>query len=586
MTRQLIVIVITLLLPLGMPALAAKDDTRLERQMADYWDAYLKAFPLTAMMYSADAPRDQLDDLSPRALRAWHKLLGRHISQLEKINPARLSNANRDHHAAFNWMLRNEHANLELNSSYLIFTTFSGWHSSLPQIVQALTYRHEQDYRDLIKLLSAVDVYAQQNMDILRQGIAVGYTQPCVSLTEYEASITGYITEPAKSAFAKPFQQFPDTITPTLGTELREAAYQVIDEVINPAYASYTDFWREEYLPACRKKAGLSSLPGGREAYDQALRYFISLETDADSVHALGLKEVERIRQDMQAVIDEVDFAGDFDSFLKFLRTDPQFYAQNEESYLHYIAWVTRTIDSKLPEFFARLPANPYGISIVPEQIAPTTTTAYYQPGAADGTRAGQYFVNTWNLPARPLYEIPALSLHEAVPGHHLQISFQQENKNMPDWRRNHYFHAFGEGWALYTELLGEEMGMYKTPYERFGRMIYEIWRAVRLVVDTGIHAKGWSRQKAIDYMLANTGLTRQNVIAEVDRYITWPGQATAYKHGELKFRELRARAEQQLGQQFDLREFHLALLEGGSMPLTVLEDKIDEWVAARKGVR
>ena len=280
-----------------------------------------------------------------------------------------------------------------------------------------------------------------------------------------------------------------------------------------------------------------------------------------------------------------MEFEGDRADFLAFLRSDPRFYASDEESYLHRIAWIAKTIEARLPRFFSRLPSNPYGISVIPEQIAPLTTTAYYRPGAGDGTRAGQYFVNLHDLPSRPLYELPALGLHESVPGHHLQISFQGENRDLPDWRRFYYFHAFGEGWGLYSEFLGEEMGMYTTPYERFGRLIYDMWRAARLVVDTGLHAMGWTRDQAIEFMLANTGLTRTNVIAEVDRYTTYPGQATAYKHGELKIRELRRRAENALGDRFDLRDFHVQVLSGGSLPLTVLDNRIQRWIDAQAAV-
>ena len=480
-------------------------------------------------------------------------------------------------------MLRNERAILEHHSRYFSFNTVGGWQTYFPQIVLSLPYRSEQDYRDLLKRLGEFNRFAQQNIDLLREGIDAGYTQPCETLAGYEASISGYIAEdPQKSLFAIPFAAMPESIAAETRTELQAEAMAVIAGSINPGYAAYAKFFEQEYLPACREQVGLSSLPGGRAAYDQLLRYYISLDTDADTVHALGLSEVARIRKDMQAVIDEVEFDGDFADFLEFLRTDPQFYATDEQSYLNQVAWVAKSIDGKLPSFFARLPSNPYGIMPVPAQTAPKTATAYYQPGAPDGTRAGQYFVNTYKLDSRPLYELPALSLHEGVPGHHLQFTFQSENENTPEWLRFYYFQAYGEGWGLYSEWLGTEMGAYTTPYERFGRMSLEIWRAVRLVVDTGIHTKGWSRQQAVNYMLANTGLSRQNIVAEIDRYITLPGQATAYKYGELMIRELRARAEQALGKDFDLREFHVVLLEGGPLPLAVLEQKIDGWIAAQ----
>jgi len=574
--------VLAMLFSISAGTVAADDNDQLNRQMADYWAAYLDASPLVAAAYGAPGPRDKVDDLSPEARAATRARLDAHIEQLQAIEPGNLTRANREHYEAFEWMLRNERAILDHNSRYFSFSTVGGWQTYFAQIVLSLPYRSEQDYRDLLKRLGEFNRFAQQNIDLLREGIDAGYTQPCETLAGYEASISGYIAEdPQKSLFAIPFAAMPESIAAETRTELQAEAMAVIAGSINLGYAAYAKFFEQEYLPACREQVGLSSLPGGRAAYDQLLRYYISLDTDADTVHALGLSEVARIRKDMQAVIDEVEFDGDFADFLEFLRTDPQFYATDEQSYLNQVAWVAKSIDGKLPGFFARLPSNPYGIMPVPAQTAPKTATAYYQPGAADGTRAGQYFINTYKLDSRPLYELPALSLHEGVPGHHLQFSFQGENTAMPDWRRSYYFHAYGEGWGLYSEYLGIEMGMYNTPYERFGRMIYEMWRAVRLVVDTGMHAKGWTRQQAIDYMLANTGLAEQNVVSEVDRYITYPGQATSYKHGELKIRELRKRAEKALGAEFDLRQFHVEVLEGGSLPLSVLEAKIDRWISS-----
>jgi uncharacterized protein (DUF885 family) len=323
----------------------------------------------------------------------------------------------------------------------------------------------------------------------------------------------------------------------------------------------------------------VSAVPRGAELYGHFVKFYTSLDTDPERVHQLGLAEVERIQNEMLAVKQQAGFSGSLPEFRKFLQTDAQFYLGDAEDYLQYVARITKEADRRMPEFFAVLPRNSYGILPVPEQIAPKATTAYYQPGAADGSRAGVYFVNTYELASRPLYELPALTLHEGVPGHHHQISLQQELLDLPDFRRLYYFHAFGEGWGLYTEKLGVEMGMYQTPYENFGRLIYEMWRACRLVVDTGMHSQGWTRQQAIDYLMEFTGLTLQNVTAEVDRYITYPGQALAYKHGELKILELRQRAEQALGENFDLRQFHSALLGNGSLPLSILDEVMSSWI-------
>ena len=582
-TRLFRRIVFAVALLAGAVAHAASSDEALEALMQDFWEAQVQAAPLAATLWGENRYRDQVDDLSPEALAARVARLDETIARLEQIDARGLSPANRENHEAFEWMLAHERRNVDFDTRYFTINSLSGWHSSFADVILATPYSSEQDYRDLLERLRGFGVYARQNLDLMRSGMESGYTQPCESLEGFGQSIADYVADdPEASVFAQPFANMPDSIAATVREELRAESLRVIDSVVNPAYEAFADFFAESYEPACRTSVGLSSLPGGRAAYDHALRYYTTLDTDAATIHALGRREVGRIRRDMEAVMAEVEFEGDLADFLAFLRSDPQFYASDEEAYLHRIAWIAKTIEARLPRFFSRLPSNPYGISVIPEQVAPLTTTAYYRPGAGDGTRAGQYFVNLYDLPSRPLYELPALGLHESVPGHHLQISFQGENRDLPDWRRFYYFHAFGEGWGLYSEFLGEEMGMYSTPYERFGRLIYDMWRAARLVVDTGLHAMGWTRAEAIDFMLANTGLTRTNVIAEVDRYITYPGQATAYKHGELKIRELRRRAENTLGDSFDLRDFHVEVVSGGSLPLKVLDSRIQRWIDAQ----
>lgn len=562
---------------------ASPSDEALELLMEDFWEAQVRASPLAATMWGENRYRDRVDDLSPEALAAQVARLDQAIAALGEIDPRDLTPANREHYEAFEWMLTHERRNLDFGTRFFTITSLGGWHTRFADLIRATPHSSEQDYRDLLARLTGFGLYARQNVDLLRMGMESGYTQPCASLEGYGKSITGYVSDtPEASVFAKPFAAMPDSLPAPIREELHAEALRVIDEVVNPAYRAFADFYAESYEPACRTSVGLSSLPGGREAYDHALRYYTSLDTDASAIHALGGREVDRIREEMEAIMEEVDFEGDFAEFLAFLRSDPRFYASDEATYLRHVAWIGKTIEARLPQFFSRLPSNPYGISVIPEQIAPMTATAFYQPGAADGTRAGQYFVNLYDLSSRPLYELPALGLHESVPGHHLQISLQGENEDLPDWRRFYYFHAYGEGWGLYSEFLGEEMGIYTTPYERFGRLIYDMWRAARLVVDTGMHAMGWTRQEAIDFMLANTGLTPANVIAEVDRYITYPGQATAYKYGELKIRELRRRAEEALGDSFDLRDFHVELLTGGSLPLKVLDNRMQRWIDAR----
>jgi uncharacterized protein (DUF885 family) len=341
---------------------------------------------------------------------------------------------------------------------------------------------------------------------------------------------------------------------------------------------------KAEYLPAARGSIAASALPSGREFYRYRVKHFTTLDVTPEEIHQLGLSEVKRIRAEMASVIQESGFEGSFDAFLDFLRTDSQFYATSGDQLQKEIAYVLKRMDGQLPRLFKTLPRMPYGIRLVPEYIAPRTTAAYYSRPAGDGTRAGFYYINVFNLKGRPLYQIEALSLHEAVPGHHLQIAIQQELTGLPKFRQYAGFTAFVEGWALYAERLGLEVGFYENPYSNFGRLSYEMWRACRLVVDTGMHYLGWTRRQAIQFMRNNTALSLHNITAEVDRYISWPGQALAYKMGELKIRELRQRAEGKLGERFDVRDFHQVVLEAGSVPLDVLDRNVQRYIDKTMG--
>jgi len=362
---------------------------------------------------------------------------------------------------------------------------------------------------------------------------------------------------------------------------LRAAGRAAIVEAVLPAYRSLLDFFVREYLPGARTTTAAAALPDGRAYYEWRVRHYTTLDTTADEVHAIGQREVERIRGEMQDVVRQVGFAGSFPEFLERLRTDPRFYARTPEDLLKQAAWIAKRMDGKLPSLFRRLPRQPYGVEPVPSDLAPKYTGGRYVGAPLDGTRAAAFWVNTYALESRPLFTLEALTLHEAVPGHHLQIALAKELRDLPAFRRYGYVDAFGEGWGLYAERLGLEAGFYTDPYSNFGRLTYEMWRACRLVVDTALHSRGWSREQAIEFMAANTALSRHEITTEVDRYISWPGQALAYKMGELKIRELRARAEKALGERFDVRAFHDAALENGAVPLTVLDERIDAFIAA-----
>jgi prolyl oligopeptidase len=416
----------------------------------------------------------------------------------------------------------------------------------------------------------------------MREGKARELVQPCIIMERIPAQIAKQVVDdPAQSLFYAPLGRMPSSIPAADRQRLDAAARSAIEREVVPAYRRLQAFFDREYLPACRQSVGIWDTPGGEAWYQNRIRWFTTTDLTADEIHAIGLREVERIRGEMQKVIERVGFKGTFEEFLAFLRTDPRFRYTNPDELLNAYLAMSKKIDPLLPQYFGRLPRMPYGVRPIPAESAPDTTTAYYQPPSMDGRRAGYYYVNLYKPEERPTYEIPVLSIHEAVPGHHLQIALAQELGEQPKFRRNFEATAFTEGWALYSESLGEEMGFYDDPYDKFGQLTYEMWRAVRLVVDTGIHHKRWTRQQAIDFFKANAAKTELDIVNEIDRYISWPGQALAYKIGELRIKELRARATEALGPKFDIRAFHDVVLGSGAIPLDVLEANVDRWVKA-----
>jgi uncharacterized protein (DUF885 family) len=466
-------------------------------------------------------------------------------------------------------------------------TNRSGFHIEFPELRRRVPLASTQDYRNYISRLAAFPVYAQDHIELLRAGVRQRMTLPAVTLEGAQEAIRAHLVDdPAKSVFFEPLAKFPDSVPAGDRPSLREAAKGAIVGGIVPGYRSFLTFMEEEYLPAARGSIGASALPKGREFYRHRVQRFTTLDLTPEEVHERGLLEVKRIHSEMEAAIQKTGFQGGFAAFVAFLRSEPRFYAASGEQLVKEAAYVLKRMDGQLPKLFGKLPRTPYGIREVPAYIAPRTTTAYYSPPTGDGAEAGYYYVNTYDLKSRPLYEIEALSLHEAVPGHHLQIALQQEMTGMPKFRRFAGVTAFVEGWGLYAERLGLEAGFYSEPYSDFGRLSYEMWRACRLVVDTGMHYLGWTREQAIDFMASHTALTLHNIRAEVDRYIAWPGQALAYKTGELKIRELRSRAEHELGPKFDVREFHDVVLGSGSVPLDVLHDNVVRWIDETKAGR
>jgi uncharacterized protein (DUF885 family) len=456
----------------------------------------------------------------------------------------------------------------------------AGFHSNLNYSVRPLSsYKAAKNY---LNKLNAIPVFVDQHFVNLREGLEKGVSQPKVIFNGYESTYEDHIiTDFSDSYFYSPFKSLPENITQDQKDSILSAAKIAIENSVIPQFKRIKTFFEDEYLPKTRTSIGVSETPGGEAYYQNRINFYTtSTLYSAEDIHQIGLKEVARIKAEMRKIIKEVKFKGNFLAFLKFLRTDEQFYAKTPKELLMFARDIAKRADEQLPRFFKTLPRKPYGVAPVPDAIAPKYTGGRYVGTSKNSTNPGYYWVNTYDLPSRTLYTIPSLTVHEAVPGHHLQGALNNElGDSIPQFRRNLYLSAYGEGWGLYSEFLAEEMGMYTTPYEHFGKFTYEMWRACRLVVDTGIHAKGWTRDEVVDFMSANTALSIHEINTETDRYISWPGQALSYKIGEIKIRELRKKAEIQLQTKFDIRAFHEIVLEQGTVTLAILETRINNYI-------
>jgi uncharacterized protein (DUF885 family) len=504
------------------------------------------------------------------------------LTELMAIKRDRLSDEDQLNYDMFRFMIESRLTDAEYRTWRMPLFSDSGFHTWPPRMGSSVNFRKADDYRAYIRRMEDLPRYLEENIVNLRVGMAEGFTMPKVVLDGLLPSFAAIVKENAEdSSFYDPFRKMADSVSAEEQDALRaEAKAAIMDEVM-PAYAALNSFMTDEYYPAAREEIGVSTVPGGADYYEAMVRYYTTVsDLTAEKVHEIGLREVARIRAEMEDIIAEVKFEGSFADFLEFLRTDEQFYAKSAKELLMHASYIAKKIDGRLPQLFETMPRQPYGVEAVPEVLAPNYTTGRYSGAPLDAPRGGYYWVNTYALDKRPLYTLPALTLHEAVPGHHLQIALSKELENVPEFRLGIYPHAFGEGWGLYSERLGLEMDIYETPYERFGRLTYEMWRACRLVVDTGMHMKGWTRAEAIKLMEENSALSTHNIRTEVDRYISWPGQALAYKMGELKIVELRERASKALGERFDVRAFHDAVLSSGGLPLDLLEAKIDRLIA------
>ena len=576
--------ILAVLLTAGAIPAGAQQATA-ERQMddlfADEWATRLRENPLLASSmgvsdFNGSLPGVSIDDIERRKRQSLAFL-----DRLNRIDADALPSERRMDRELFEWMLQNRIESASFFPERIPFIADSGFHSGLLRAADGVSFRRLDDYEDYLRRLRGIPRYVSQHIENMRAGVNDGFVAPRLVLD----SLLPTVTAPARreveeSAFFAPFTGLPDAIGEEDRARLEAEAREVIGQQALPALGRLAEFLHTEYRLHARDSIGASELPEGADYYRQRIRAMTTLDLSPDEIHEIGLSEVARIRSEMLAIVEKLQFEGGIEAFVAFLRTDPRFYAETVEQLLGHASLIAKKVDGLLPGWFNLLPRTPYGIMPMPSEMAPTGTTARYRAAPRGGNRGGYYWLNTYALDQRPLYELPALTVHEAVPGHHLQIALAREMEGVPEFRRTLGFTAFVEGWALYTEWLGIEMGIYTTPYEDFGRLSYEMWRACRLVIDTGIHAKGWTRDQAVAYLANNTSLSLTNVENEINRYIAWPGQALGYKLGELKIRELRRRAEEALGADFDVRAFHDAVLANGALPLPILEREVDRFIA------
>ncbi len=547
------------------------------------WAWRMQEFPLLASRVGLREADDRLDHVDAatqlRHLEHWRAT----AAELSALQTTRLSVADRVSASVLAEQVRAHIAAIEHRTYLMPINGDSGFYLGIANLPRAHAFRDVADYEHYLARLRDLPRYFDENLALLREGLANGITVPQVVLAGRDAAARAHaeVADATKSVFYAPFAHLPSTIPDATAARLRAEARAAIEQAVIPAYAKVAGFLADTYIPGARKTIAATELPDGRAFYRAAIREHLTKDMSPEAIRDLGLREVARISQEMETIKHEVGFPGSLAEFFVHLRTAPEFYATTPEALLMRAAWIAKRIDAQLPRWFATLPRLTYGVEPVPDAIAPFYTGGRYVGAEQGSGRAGTYWVNTYDLASRPLYVLPALTLHEAVPGHHLQAAVAAEQPDLPMFRRHAYFDVTGEGWGLYAEKLGEEMGIYTTPYERFGRLTYEMWRACRLVVDSGIHAFGWSRDQARAYLRDHTALSEHEIETEVDRYIAWPGQALAYKVGELAILELRARAEHALGARFDVRRFHDAILAAGSLPLEVLEDEIGRFIAA-----
>lgn len=528
---------------------------------------------------SFDTEKYPLGDFSENRFKNEYDFFIQIHSRLSRISLKDLSENEKISYELLLFIIENKINNYNFNTRYNPILSDSGFHNSIIYNVRDL--KNKKDAIKYLKLLKAIPLYVDQNIYLIQKGIDIGISQPKIIFEGYENSYDKHITvDYNDNYYYTPFLKLPDNISSSLKDSLTIEAQKTINKSVIPSFKRIKSFFEKNYFPFTRDKISISSTPNGTEYYKNRIKFYTTLELTATEIHETGLKEVKKIRNEMKQIIKSLNYGKDFKSFLNYLRTDKKFYAKTPRELLMIARDISKRLDEKLPEFFKTLPRKPYGVAPVPDAIAPKYTGGRYIPASIKTRTSAYYWVNTYDLKSRPLFTLPALSAHEAVPGHHLQIALNEEgNKNIPAFRKNFYLSAYGEGWGLYAESLADEMGIYTTPYEKFGQLTYSMWRACRLVVDTGIHAFGWSKEKAVGYMSKNTALSIHEINTEIDRYISWPGQALSYKIGELKIKELRSKSKKLLADKFDIHDFHEVILKNGTLTLPLLESQVNKYI-------
>jgi uncharacterized protein (DUF885 family) len=565
----------------------------LRAQLDEDWKYWMSQYPELATAYGYPGQNMKWTDYSPPAIGGREDYLKKSLERLKGTDRGQLNPEEQMNYDLYRDLLDTAVEGLEFHNDaipvknviphnlLMPINQLEGIQQDIPHVFAMMPAGSREDYENIVSRLERVAPLVDQTLALLEQGLAAKLTPPKITFRDVPDQVQSQIfTDPMKSPMLEAFTKMPAAIPEADRAQLKERATAAYKQTVAPALTKLHDFLVMRYLPACRETTGAASLPSGAAMYAYNVKWHTTTNKTPQEIHEIGLAEVKRIRAEMDKVMAEAGFKGSYDDFKKFLRTSPQFYFKDAASLLAAYRDIAKRADPELARLFGHLPQTPYGVKPVPDAIAPSQTTAYYDPGSLPAGRAGFMFANTYKLESRPRWEMEALTMHEAVPGHHLQISIAQELQGLPEFRKNSSYTAYVEGWGLYSESLGEEIGFYKDPYSRFGQLTYEMWRAIRLVVDTGLHSMGWTRDQAIGLFRENTAKTDQDITVEVDRYIVWPGQALGYKMGQLKIRELRTKAEQKLGSRFDVRQFHDVVLGHGAVPLDVLEQQVNAWSA------